>query len=232
MTGLAWHSRLRGAVTVGLAFTDASSDFGDRARPAEAVRALVRSLSGAGQGQWMAQVHGARAVLVDGTERTVPEADALVTDREGVVLVTRVADCVPVLLADGDAAVVAAVHCGREGMRHGVLSAAVSAMREARATQIRAVVGPRICGRCYEVPEELRAEVAAVEPASHALTRWQTPGLDIGAGAAAQLTRLGCSVTDVERCTYEDPGLHSHRRDAGAAGRLAGLVWMALDGER
>jgi hypothetical protein len=73
----------------------------------------------------------------------------------------------------------------------------------------------------------MRAEVASRVPQTYAVTRWGTPSLDLGAGVRAQLDDLGIEVTEVGRCTLEDTGLHSHRRDGAAAGRMAGLVWMS-----
>ncbi len=86
--------------------------------------------------------------------------DALVSTGP-VGLGVLVADCVPVLLADPGARVVGAVHAGRRGVVAGVVTAAVRALRAAGATHLRAVVGPAICGACYEVPAALRDEVEA-----------------------------------------------------------------------
>ena len=85
----------------------------------------------------------------------MPETDALVTSTPGLVLCVLVADCVPVLLTDPVAGVVAAVHAGREGVRTGVVPATLSAMASlgARARHVTALLGPAVCGRCYEVPD-------------------------------------------------------------------------------
>lgn len=159
----------------------------------------------------------------------VPTADALVTDRPGIGLMVRVADCVPVLLADPAAGVVAAVHAGRRGLALDIVTRAVERMRSLGAGQLRAWVGPHVCGRCYEVPEQLRAEVAASVPAAYAETSWGTPALDLGAGVEAQLAAAGVAaerIGRVDRCTLEDESLHSFRRDGAASGRFAGLVWI------
>lgn len=175
------------------------------------------------------QVHGADVIVVD--ERTdlaelaTRSADALVTTRAGVGLAVRVADCVPVLLADAAAGVVGAAHAGRVGLAGGVLQATVAALRSAGAETITAWIGPHICGRCYEVPEAMAAQVDAAVPGSRCRTTLGTAGLDLGAGARGVLEGLGVSVADVSRCTLESPGLHSHRRDAAAAGRQAGIIW-------
>ena len=169
----------------------------------------------------MEQVHGTRVVDAGGPRE---QCDALVTDRADVVLMVRVADCVPVLLADPDAGVIGAAHAGRNGMADGVVTACVERMHALGAGTITAWVGPHVCGSCYEVPAELRDEVAALEPAAASTTSWGTPALDVGAGVTAQLQRAGVSVQDVSRCTLESPDLYSYRRDGERAGRLAGLI--------
>ena len=180
----------------------------------------------------MRQVHGADVTVVD--ERLLdrlaatapPVADALVSDVPGVVLVVRAADCVPVLLADAAAGVVSAVHCGRRGLTAGVVPRAVESMRRLGADTLRAWIGPHVCGGCYEVPEDMRAQVAAVVPESEAVTTWGTPSLDLGAGVGAQLRGAGATTTEVSRCTVEDEDLFSYRRQGAEAGRLGGLVWV------
>jgi hypothetical protein len=137
----------------------------------------------------------------------------------------RAADCVPVLLADSRVGVVGAIHSGRRGTSLDIAARTITRMRDLGAEQIRAWVGPRVCGGCYEVPDEMRAEVAAAVPATYAETTWGTPSLDLGAGVVAQLVAAGADVVDVGGCTREEPRLHSHRRDGAAAGRMAGVVW-------
>ncbi|MFF4042581.1 peptidoglycan editing factor PgeF [Streptomyces sp. NPDC001816] len=184
----------------------------------------------AGQVVWMNQVHGADVAVVDAPwgERPVPEVDAIVTVRRGLALAVLTADCVPVLLADPVAGVVAAAHAGRPGMVKGIVSAAVRAMAElgAEPGRIVARTGPAVCGRCYEMPEQMRAEVAAVEPTAHAETSWGTPAVDVSAGVHAQLDRLGvCDRAHSPVCTLESGDHFSYRRDR-TTGRLAGYVWL------
>jgi copper oxidase (laccase) domain-containing protein len=110
----------------------------------------------------------------------------------------------------------------------GVVPAALRAMTELGADPSRIVArtGPTVCGRCYEVPDAMRAEVSAVEPAAYAETSWGTPAVDVGAGVHAQLERLG--VRDREQspvCTLESRDHFSYRRDR-TTGRLAGYVWL------
>ena len=178
---------------------------------------------------WMEQVHGRTATIVDGSEAKAAEAtDALVTATPGVALVVLVADCVPILLADAGAGVVSAVHAGRVGARVGVVPAAVAAMREAGAEphRIEALLGPAICGDCYEVPAAMAADVEKHVPGSACKTRKGTPGLDLRAGLWRQLADLGVGKIGVDpRCTNEDKTLFSYRRD-GTTGRIAGITWI------
>lgn len=179
---------------------------------------------------WMNQVHGADAVVVDEPwgDRPVPEVDAIVTARRGLALAVLTADCVPVLLADPVAGVVAAAHAGRPGLVAGVVPAAVRAMTGLGADPARIVArtGPAVCGRCYEVPEEMRADVAAAEPAAYAETGWGTPAVDVVAGVHAQLERLGVFARERSPvCTRESDDHFSYRRDR-TTGRLAAYVWL------
>lgn len=179
----------------------------------------------------MRQVHGNVVDVVEDRRTSArPEADALVTTQADLLLVVRVADCVPVLLVDTAAGVIAAVHAGRPGLAAGVVPAAVARMRDLGATEPTAWLGPRVCGSCYEVPAELQAEVGAIVPQAVATTSWGTPALDIGAGLHAQLASLGVSVVDVDTCTRESADLYSYRRDGARAGRFAGLVVRRADG--
>ncbi len=161
-------------------------------------------------------------------EGPVPAVDAVVTARRGLALAVLTADCVPVLLADPVAGVVGAAHAGRPGLVAGVVPAAVEAMRGlgAEPPRIVARTGPAICGACYEVPEAMRAEVAALAPRAHAETSWGTPALDVAAGVLAQLDALG--VRDARRsptCTRESADHFSYRGDR-VTGRLAGYTWL------
>lgn len=175
---------------------------------------------------FMNQCHGRDVAVVDGPwPGEAPAVDAVVTRHTDLALAALAADCVPVLLADRTAGVVAAVHAGRPGLVAGVVPATVAAMDEAGAcpTDIEAVVGPSVCGRCYEVPTAMRDEAAAVSPASATVSWSGTPAIDIAAGVVDQLRNAGAMVTWVPGCTREDPDLYSYRRD-GRTGRHAGVV--------
>lgn len=178
------------------------------------------------------QVHGTAVHTIDRDELSdsIPlaavEADAQVTSSTRLGLAVLVADCTPVLLADPDAGVIASVHAGRRGMAAGVIGAAVKTMRERGAQSIAAIIGPSISPRRYEVPVELREEIAEIEPVAASVSARGTPAIDVAAGVAEQLHREGVRLERwVSACTYDSPDLFSYRRDQ-VTGRFAGVIWM------
>jgi YfiH family protein len=174
----------------------------------------------------MHQVHGADVTVVDDRPHPDPTSDGLVTTTAGVILAPRAADCVPVLIADPDRGVVGAAHAGRKGMVAGVVPQTIAMMHELGATDLVAWVGPHACGRCYEVPAEMRQAVADEIPQSWAETSWGTASVDLGAGIAAQLEAEGAEVIALGHCTIEDDRYYSYRRDGQDTGRQAGLIWV------
>lgn len=197
-------------------------------------RARVLAALGPGRSRigWMRQVHGADVAYVPGGgpgTAAAPEVDAVFTDSPEVALAALVADCVPVLVADPVAGLIGAAHAGRPGMVAGVVPALLARMTAAgaAAARMRAVVGPSVCGRCYEVPDWMAREVDAAVPGTACRTRAGTAGVDLRAGVRAQLAAAGVGqIADDPRCTLESPELYSYRRD-GRTGRFAGVIWLA-----
>ena len=222
---------------------------GDSSAAVAANRARLAGAAGVppASGVWMRQVHGTTVTLVDRTpgsasapsattgptraglpETGLPKTDGIVTSTAGLALGVLVADCVPMLAGDPAAGVIAAVHAGRRGAAGGIALRMVEAMVDAgaSASSIEVLLGPAICGRCYEVPAAMRDEVEATLPGSACRTDRGTPGLDLRAGLARQLRSAGVAGVAIDpRCTYTDPELFSHRRGA-PTGRFAGLIWM------
>ena len=126
------------------------------------------------------------------------EVDAQFTGVPGLPLGVLVADCAPVLIADAQARIVGAAHAGRAGLAAGVVPGLVSAMVRAgaRPSRMHAVLGPMICGACYEVPVQLRDAVAAAVPGSGCVTRSGSPGIDIRAGLEAPARGRGRAERD------------------------------------
>lgn len=173
---------------------------------------------------FMSQCHGSEVAVVQGPwAGAAPEVDALVTTSTDLALAVLVADCTPVLMVDEVAGVAAAVHAGRPGMMAGIVGHAVDAMTDLGARSIRAVVGPSVCGRCYEVPESMRAQAAAISAVA-AATSWEgTPSIDVAAGVVDQLQARSVAVRWIHGCSRESEGLFSYRRQH-RTGRFAGVV--------
>lgn len=180
---------------------------------------------------WMRQVHGTDVGYVTAplaADTAAAVRDANVTGVPGLALAALAADCPTVLVGDPEARIVGVAHSGRQGTAAGVVPALIRAMAGAGAApgRMHAVIGPAICGGCYEVPAAMRDSVAAQAPGSGCVTRAGTPGLDLRAGITAQLAAAGLrQVRTDERCTAETPDLYSYRRD-GRTGRFAGLIWL------
>jgi hypothetical protein len=186
------------------------------------------------------QVHGARVVVVGELQPdavALEEADALVTRLPGVVLGVYTADCVPMLLSDGDGRV-AAAHAGWRGTVLGVAAAAVEALVSIGAARerLRAALGPSICARCFEVGDEVAAEFARVAPA--AVVRGAgKPHVDLWIANRALLAAAGVAQVDAAPpCTMCEPErFFSFRRDGGQIGQqlsfiVAGAASSAVSG--
>ncbi|WOC13749.1 peptidoglycan editing factor PgeF [Gordonia sp. MP11Mi] len=178
---------------------------------------------------WMEQVHSRTVTVVDGpVAEPVPVTDALVTTQTDLVLAVLTADCVPVLLSDDEAGVIAAVHAGRVGARIGIVPVVLDKMVELGATveRIGAFLGPAASGDEYEVPPAMQADVEKHLPGSATRTSKGTAGLDLRAGIRRQLIEAGVAAVAADpRCTITDTRLFSHRRGA-PTGRIASVIWM------
>ena len=162
------------------------------------------------------QVHGNRVARAEDALRRTIDADALVTDRPGLLLGIVTADCAPVLLADPDAQIVAAAHAGWRGAHGGVLENTVDAMVALGATRsaIRAAIGPTIAQPSYEVDEAFRARFDEADGRFFAHGRpghWQ---FDLPAYVAHRLESAGVvAIGDLQEDTYAQPArFHSYRR--------------------
>ena len=181
----------------------------------------------------LSQVHSCSvARAADALAARVP-ADAVTSPRGGCAVLVRVADCVPVLIADARTGHVAAVHAGWRGVVSGIVPAAVDALRALGVDPRHAVaaVGPCISARHFEIGPEVADALAAADLASCVVA----PGIhglkhhaDLVAAVALQLERCGVprACIDAEPpCTYADRArFFSYRRDGAASGRLAAII--------
>ena len=168
------------------------------------------------------QVHSAEVVFADGAwpQEQRPRADAMVTNRTGLLLGILTADCAPVLFADREAGIVGAAHAGWRGAIAGVTDATVEAMEQlgARRERICAAVGPCIAQASYEVGPEFPAPFLAEDPANAAFFNPSVRAghfmFDLSGYVARRLKKLGiASVTALANDTCrEEERFFSYRR--------------------
>lgn len=171
------------------------------------------------------QVHSPDVVTVTDeiAEADRPAADAMVTDRPGLVLGILTADCVPVLFADVAAGVVGAAHAGWKGAIGGVTDRTIDAMVAlgANPARIACAIGPCIGRASYEVGYDFAARFESADPAN---ARFFTPGrpghcqFDIAAYVAARLAGAGIAritLLDEDTCSQPDR-FYSYRRSCHA----------------
>lgn len=172
---------------------------------------------------YMNQSHSDQVVVVDGSLINEVNADALVTQQSDIALAVLVADCIPLLLWDEERMCVAAVHVGRGGLMNEIALKTLAVMRAMGGVEISALLGPSICGKCYEVGEEIHVEVCAVHPLADSRTRSGSLSLDLPKALAGQLSAQGVTVKQSSECTVENLEFFSYRRD-GITGRQAGVI--------
>lgn len=183
----------------------------------------------------VAQVHGRDVLMVrpGGSTPARPQADAIVSFDPARVIAVRVADCVPVLIADRDRRVVAAVHAGWRGTCSGVVSAAVEAIVDAGvpSSRLMAALGPAIGPCCYQVDDRVRLAFLAMTPDAAAWFTEDGPGkwrLDLWQANRDQLEDAGvpgdqifsanfCTADNLDRC-------FSYRLEGSGTGRMVGAI--------
>lgn len=174
-----------------------------------------------GSAQFMNQVHGDHIEVIDAVSLDIPTCDGLITKSPKVSLAVMVADCIPLLLVSQE--VVGAIHVGRAGLVNRIALKAIDLMSSLGAIEIHAILGPSICGSCYEVPFQMQQDVIADHPRAFATTRKGTPGLDLPKALIADLVAVGVTYEASTICTFEDELYFSHRRQ-NPTGRFAGVV--------
>ncbi len=188
------------------------------------------------------QVHGnAIRVLVrghvpDSASEERPDGDAVVSNMPGLVLAVLVADCVPILVADPQAGVAAAIHAGWRGTCARVAAAAIEAMRRECGSQpsdLIAAIGPSAGPEDYEVSESLADAFLAAGHDRASVARWFIPSkpkphLDLWAANRDQLVEAGVKADRISVCrlsTVSHPDVFDSYRAAGeGAGRMAALI--------
>ena len=167
------------------------------------------------------QVHSADVVTVDAPPEAPPRADALVTAQPGLGLAVLTADCQPVLMADAQNGVIAAVHAGWRGTLAGILEATVAQMEAlgAERATISAAIGPTISQPAYEVGPEFFDTFVTEDPDSARYFSGGQEGrahFDLPGYGVHRLRAAGVGHAEWTRhCTYSDSSLfYSCRRAA------------------
>ncbi len=192
-------------------------------------QSLVNALALPTEPRWLRQVHG--TVVIDAaTAEPGQEADAAFTTSVGAVCAVMTADCLPVLLCNGEGTWVAAAHAGWRGLAAGVLE---NTLRTAPSLPqgLMAWLGPAIGAAVYEIGEEVRQTFVAQDATWAEAFTPTRPGhylVDMYALARARLRQVGVhAVYGGEYCTYSEvERFFSYRRD-GVTGRMASMIWLA-----
>jgi YfiH family protein len=186
---------------------------------------------------YVSQIHGANALLIDGSEdrREVlyREADALVGQNPEAAVGVRMADCLPILVGDRASGSVAAIHAGWRGLVRGVVASGIETLRRTTGSpgDLVASIGPHITARAFEVSEDVADELSRASHADGVVERGHgpKPHVHLARVARAQLEEAGVlpdAIDVVEGCTFGDPDdFFSFRRDGPKSGRhLAAIV--------
>jgi polyphenol oxidase len=209
---------------------------GDAGERVAANRRRLREAEGLpSEPHWLEQVHGIAVVDLDAAD-SITRADAAVSSTPGRVCAVMTADCLPVVLAGDDGAVVGVAHAGWRGLALGVIEATLELMRgKAPGARIQAWLGPAIGAANFEVGEDVRAAFLSADSAAataflpNAQGRWQC---DLNLLARQRLRRAGVDrISGGTHCTYaQEARFFSHRRDVqhrglAATGRMATFIW-------
>jgi YfiH family protein len=185
------------------------------------------------------QVHSAVIVVTGAGDQAQPlcEGDGLITNQPGILLGIQTADCVPVLVADRNRRVVAAIHAGWRGTAQGIVENAIARILQKFGSDPRdlvAAIGPAIGPCCYTVGEEVLAEFQSRFAYAGDLFQQAgpTPRLDLFEANRRQLlsARLDPgSISLAGGCTACQPRLFfSHRASQGRAGRMLSVIGIGV----
>jgi len=191
------------------------------------------------------QVHGYKTAIIDRFGMTREELegyDALVTNLKGCAIGVRTADCIPVLMYDPKREVIAAVHAGWRGTLVRIAQKTLFQMGSTYGTRpedVRAVIGPGICSKCFQVGEEVVAAFKDTGFSLDGIYSWNggkvegdlSTGhhIDLVEANRRNLIEYGVQERNIQCCgicTYENESLYSARREGGECGRNISSIML------
>lgn len=183
---------------------------------------------------YLQQIHSDIVQIVEDVPEETQSGDALLTDREGLMLVIRTADCLPVLIADPKKEAVAAVHCGWRSIASKLIRNVIRNMHErfrCDPASLLVAFGPCIEKDCYEVGADVKEvfhEKGLADEVFFPHPQWKGKyHLDLRMAARQQLADEGVEVTHISQinlCTYCEETLFSHRRLHRRSGRMLSFI--------
>lgn len=174
------------------------------------------------------QIHSARVVVARGQTGFIGEGDALITDRPGVLLGIRTADCLPILMVDAAHRAIAAVHAGWRGTVQEIGLVTIQALHAhfgTRPEDVTVAIGHGIGPCCYEVGSEVARRFAQYFPECDNLS--QPARVDLVETNIRQFVAAGIPKDNISAnriCTRCTPEMDSYRRDGDRAGRMTAAI--------
>jgi len=214
-----FSSKFGGLSTGDFAELNLGNHVGDDEQTVEKNRVQLQSYLALQSLVFMNQTHGTEVFIVEINAPSRIDADALVTSDRSIGLAVLTADCIPLLIDAGNS--IAAVHVGRKGLVNGIIPRVMEVLLSRGATSMKALLGPSICGKCYEVSPEMYGAITGDFPS--ASTSPATHCLDLPAAATEQLRGYGVITQNFHRCTLESNNYFSYRAKA-ITGRMAGVI--------
>lgn len=193
---------------------------GDESAAVRANLALVTELAGASGIAVMSATHGNKVNVVSSLG-LAPSGDGLVTQESNLALLALSADCVGFALTDSVSGVIAVGHAGWRGVLANVMQSVVDTfvLSGGKLAQTKAVIGPAICGSCYEVPSDRVSQFSEYPAAIFDETH-----LDLRAGVRNVLAKQIDAIYEFPGCTQESENLFSYRKASGQPTGRGGLL--------
>lgn len=170
---------------------------------------------------WPHLTHSTTALEITSLHDEITAADILFTSNPEVTLATMSADCVPLIVIAQDSTFILAAHIGWKGAAGGIATTIDRIVRLHSVGDVDVLLGPAICGKCYQVEEFRIQQVVKALPESQV----GESGIDVRRGLESYFSSSGYDVKLIGSCTFESSELFSYRRNA-TTGRQAALVQL------